>query len=231
MLVHQALNVLRGSWSSARTVWLARDAGKVFSSGALGKLNSQCSVCRVVYLPIAIAAGLTLGEFVEKVVIGEVGFEGHVSVQEGSRLLYETEDFEDNAGKTLKELGIAQGTFVNVLDDDDPHYPVSFSISGCAYSILFTLKSYMLIPWSGCSILPSDSSDSYKLGAPVPSPIPTKLPPPVADPDSDDEAVLAAPKKRSADEAGLEDDGTAKKSKVDGVLTLNDEDEDIIVLD
>ncbi|KAL8280566.1 hypothetical protein RQP46_006889 [Phenoliferia psychrophenolica] len=213
VLVHQALNVLRSSWSSARTVWLARDSHKVFSAGKLGLPNSQCSVCRVVYLPISISPSLTLGQFVKDVVVGKVGFEGHVTVQEGSRVLFESEDFEDNAQKTLVELGLAQGAFVNVLDDDDPHYPVSFSIT---------------------SILPSDSPTSFNLGAPVPSPIPMKLPPAVEEPDSDDDlaAAAAAPKKRSADDAGLDEAGTAKKSKVadEEVLVLDDDEDETIVL-
>lgn len=55
--------------------------------------------------------------------------EGHVTVQEGARVLFETEDFEDNKGKLISELGLGEGSFVVVLDDDEPRYPVSFSIS------------------------------------------------------------------------------------------------------
>ena len=138
VLVHQALNVLRNSWSSARTVWLARDGSKVFSSGKLGTPNSQCSVCRVVYLPISIASGLTLGEFAQSVVKGRVGFDEYFSIQDGARLLYETDDFEDNAEKTLAELGLSQGSFLTVVDGENPHYPVSFSITGCVPPFSFT---------------------------------------------------------------------------------------------
>ncbi|KAK4700965.1 ubiquitin-like 1-activating enzyme E1 B, partial [Phenoliferia sp. Uapishka_3] len=215
VLLHQSLHILRQSWSSARTVWFARDPKKAFSPGRLSLPNSQCSVCRVVYLPIMVASGFTLGEFVEKVVVGEMGWEGHVSVLESARLMWETEDFEDNKEKTLAELGLTLGSFINVLDDDDPHYPVSFSITGAHRN----------------SILPIDSTESYKLGATIPSPIPTKLPPPVPEPDSDEE-VLPVQKKRSAEEAGLEGEGSAKKIKVqdDGVLVLDDDDDDTIVL-
>lgn len=131
-LVHQALNVLRGSWSSARTIWLKRTPQRVFDVSPLSAPNPQCAVCRIVYVPVRVAADVTLGELVKELV-GEgkpIPFEGVVSVQEGTRLLYESEDFEDNAGKTLKELGIDEGKFVTVSDDDEPHWPVQLCIGG-----------------------------------------------------------------------------------------------------
>jgi ubiquitin-like 1-activating enzyme E1 B len=129
VLVLQSLNLLRSSWSSARMIWLARRPEKVFSVSALPSPNSQCPVCRVVYLPIALSPTLTMGQFVEQVVKGELGIEGHTTVQEGARVLYETEDFEENEDKTMVELGLTEGVFVSVLDDDEDKYPVSFSIS------------------------------------------------------------------------------------------------------
>lgn len=67
----------------------------------------------------------------------------------------------------------------------------------------------------------------------MPSQIPTKLPPPVEEPDSDDDEPLVPVRKRSADEAGLKDDPAGKKAKVggEGVIELNDDEDDIIILD
>ncbi|KAM0750516.1 hypothetical protein T439DRAFT_381188 [Meredithblackwellia eburnea MCA 4105] len=211
-LVLQALNVLRNSWDLARTVWLSRDPSKVFSSGPLSKPNSQCSVCRVVYVPISLSSKITLGQFVNKVVIGEMGWEGQVSVQEGGRGLWETDDFEDNADKTLLSLEITQGKFLTVVDDDDPHYPVSFAIG---------------------EPLLDDSEILFKLIKTLPNPIPMKAPPPPPDADSDDDlTVPAAAKKRSADEAGLDGEESNKKSKVeDGEVLVLDDDDDAILID
>lgn len=72
----------------------------------------------------------------ERVVQGELGFDGHVIIQEASRVLFETEDFEDNNEKTLEALGIREGMFINVLDDDEPRYPVAFSISPCVFNFI-----------------------------------------------------------------------------------------------
>ena len=131
VLVLQALNVLRSTWSQAKMVWLSRQPNKILSLSQLPKPNAQCSICRAVYLAIKFKEdSYTLGQLVQDVVVDKIGFEGHVIVREGSRVLFETEDFEDNAGKTVKELGLTEGVFLTVLDDDDPHYPVQFSI-GC----------------------------------------------------------------------------------------------------
>lgn len=104
-----------------------RGPKRVFSLTSLATPNPHCSVCRVVYLPIKLKEDITLGEFVKQVVVGEVGFDDHVTVSLGSRLLWETEDFEDNEKKTMKELGFTEGTFATVVDDDD-HYPIEISI-------------------------------------------------------------------------------------------------------
>jgi ubiquitin-like 1-activating enzyme E1 B len=136
-VVLQALHVLRSNWSSARMIWLARSSTKILSHTVLSTPNPYCSICKVVYVPLAISSNLTLGEFVSKLVIKELGWDGQVTVQEGARILWESEDFEDNGGKKMSELGLTEGCFVNVLDDDEPHLPVSFSISCVIFSVSF----------------------------------------------------------------------------------------------
>lgn len=128
--MQQALNILRGAWSAARTIWLKRTPQRVFDISPLSKPNPHCPVCRAVYVPVRLAEDVQLGELV-RALVGEgkpIPFEGVVSVQEGSRLLFESEDFEDNAEKTLKELAIGEGKFVTVADDDEPHWPVQLCI-------------------------------------------------------------------------------------------------------
>ncbi|CEQ39397.1 SPOSA6832_00923 [Sporobolomyces salmonicolor] len=184
VLVLQALSVLRQTWTDARSVWLKRQADKVFDVGPCSTPNPYCAVCRVVYLPVSFVEDFTLGEFVQELVVRKVGFEGSVSVQEGSRLLWESEDFENNGNKTMKELGLGEGKFVTVNDDDEPHYPVSFSVG---------------------SFLPADSPDRFALSAAVPSPIPLKAPPPAAlEPDSDSEELVISTS--AAGTAGVPED-------------------------
>lgn len=138
-LVHQALNVLRGSWNTARSIWLLRNSERVFDVSPLEPPNPHCAVCRAVYVPVRIVEDVTLGELVKTLVGSEgegkpIPFGGIISVQEGSRMLFESEDFEDNADKTLKELGIGVGKFVTISDDDEPHWPVQLCLGRYACS-------------------------------------------------------------------------------------------------
>ncbi|BGO95008.1 hypothetical protein NBRC10512_006528 [Rhodotorula toruloides] len=231
-LVHQALNVLRSDWSAARTIWLKRTSQRIFDVSPLSAPNPHCAVCRVVYVPVKVVEDATLGELVRELV-GEgkaIPFEGFVSVQEGTRLLWETEDFEDNAEKTLKELGVKEGKFVTISDDED-HWPVQLCIG-----------SYL--PASSTERIVPDTSA-------IPSPIPTRAPPPAPEADSDSSDVedlatvvegaaatgaeAGAPgakvvgKKRSAEEAGLEGEGDEGKKKKVEYLVLDDEDGDVVI--
>ncbi|GAA6059204.1 hypothetical protein JCM10212_006597 [Sporobolomyces blumeae] len=167
-IVLQSLVQLRNEWSQARSVWLNRQSDKVFDVGPCSTPNPYCAVCRVAYVPVRVKRDFTLGEFVNQVVKGRVGLgkeEGSmVSVQEASRLLFETDDFEDNAAKTLEELECGVGKFVTVEDDEEPaKWPVSFSIG---------------------AFLPDDSEARFEVDTTaVPSPIPHKpTPPPAVDP-------------------------------------------------
>lgn len=111
-------------------IWLSRQSNKIFSNSQIAGPNPYCTVCRVIYLPLKINLNkMTLGQFVDEIVRGEIGFEGHVTVMESARLIWETEDFEDNKLKSLLELGLGEGSFVNVLDDDEDSVPIIFSIS------------------------------------------------------------------------------------------------------
>lgn len=210
-----------------------RNSERVFDVSPLESPNPHCAVCRAVYVPVRIVEDVTLGELVKTLVGGEEGkpipFGGIISVQEGSRMLFESEDFEDNADKTLKELGIGVGKFVTISDDDEPHWPVQLCLgryvwparpSSCTRSrakILrqtFDLRSYL--PASSSARIEFDSSA-------IPSPIPMRAPPPEPEADSDAEEELSTVvqgaaavdpeagrpgakitgKKRTADEAGL----------------------------
>ncbi|GAA5825052.1 hypothetical protein JCM3770_004514 [Rhodotorula araucariae] len=231
-LVHQALNVLRGAWGAARTIWLKRTPQRVFDVSPLSPPNPHCAVCRVVYVPVRVARDTTLGEFVHGLV-GEakaVPFAGVVAVQEGTRLVWESDDFEDNAEKTLAELGMAEGRFVTVTDDDEPHWPVQFCIGP-------------FLPEGATPRLQPDLSA-------LPSPIPLRAPPPAPPAASDDDDDLLAAviegaaahgpeagapgavvsgKKRGADEAGLgtvvpPESAKKRREAEAGVVVLDDDD-------
>ncbi|GAA5900786.1 E1 ubiquitin-activating protein UBA2 [Sporobolomyces salmoneus] len=242
-IVLQALAHLRSDWSSARSVWLNRQSDKIFDVGPCSTPNPYCAVCRIVYVPVRFKRDVTLGEFVKAITGGEGsklslgGEEERVSIMEGSRLLFETEDFEDNGAETLEKLGCGVGKFLTVENDDDD-WPISFSIG---------------------SFLPDDSTEKFDFDlSAYPSTVPKKpAPPPSAeeeaakeskDADDDitfaiddaDEIMIIEPanaqtlqqeaiagqtgseepgritgKKRRANEAGLEESPAKKEKKVE----------------
>ncbi|GAA5826743.1 hypothetical protein JCM11251_002876 [Rhodosporidiobolus azoricus] len=246
-LVQQSLHLLRGGSnlaSTAKNIFLKRTEQRIFDVNNLSAPNPYCAVCRVVYAPVRVKEDVTLGELVKELVGEEkpVPFGGFISVQEGTRLMWETEDFEDNGEKTLKELECGEGKFVTINDDED-HWPV-----------VLCLGSY----------LPADHANRIEItprsdgSSPIPSSIPTKAPPPAApgaEEDEDDEPLFAAPtgtaddldiviegglavdpeagapgakitgKKRSADEAELGTEGEAKKKKEE------EKDGDAVIID
>ncbi|GAA6023410.1 hypothetical protein JCM11491_006462 [Sporobolomyces phaffii] len=174
-IVLQALAHLRSDWSSARSVWLNRQSDKVFDVGPCSTPNPYCAVCRIVYVPIRFKRDFTLGEFAKAVSGGSTGEgtlnlggeEERISVMEGTRLLFETEDFEDNADEGLEKLGCGVGKFLTV-ENDDNDWPVSFSIG---------------------SFLPDDSANRFELDlSAYPSTMPKKPAPP---PSAEEEAAKA----------------------------------------
>ncbi|GAA6042460.1 hypothetical protein JCM8097_008469 [Rhodosporidiobolus ruineniae] len=204
-LVQQSLHFLRYHGTSsanqlskkAKNIWLTRSAARVTDVNSLSAPNPQCAVCRAVYAPVQVVEDLTLREFVEGLT-GEgkaVPFEGMVSVQEGGRILWETEELEDNGGKTMKELGVGAGAFVTVQGEDEE--PAKWPVVFCFGDFLPTSSSERI------HLLPLPS------GAPsIPSPIPTRAPPPAPaskdDTDDDDEPLAVSGS--GAGLGGTEDD-------------------------
>ncbi|SCZ96750.1 BZ3500_MvSof-1268-A1-R1_Chr4-1g06683 [Microbotryum saponariae] len=229
VLVLQALNVLRNDWVTAKMVYLSRNSGRVFNPIELLVPNEHCSICRTVYVPIHAKASATLGEFVTQLVEKELGWKGFVSIAQGSRVLYEREDFEDNEDKTLVELGVGEGSFLTVMEDEEEPqpWPVVFSIG---------------------SSLSDEVSETFKVDGEIPSPIPRKAPKPIAKEDLDDaqkddddefiitevDATTTTTKKkgvkRTAVEADLEGDEKTQ-SKVQKVVEGGEVEEEVLVLD
>jgi ubiquitin-like 1-activating enzyme E1 B len=137
--------------TTAKNIWLKRNPNRIFDVSTLSPSNPLCAVCRVVYAPVAFVPSLTLGEFVstligaDKPVNFACGPDALVSITEGSRLVYETEEFEDNAGREMRELGLGEGKFVTVETEEDEEgkgrWPVVFCVA--AYVLLFFPLSFL----------------------------------------------------------------------------------------
>ncbi|SCV74448.1 BQ2448_8087 [Microbotryum intermedium] len=235
VLVLQALNVLRDDWVTAKMVYLSRTSTKVFGPSQLLLPNDQCSICRTVYVPVQAQASSTLGQFVQDVVEKEVGWKGFILIAQGSRVLYERDDFEDNEDTTLIELGVGEGTFLTVMEDEEEPQP---------WPVVFFV-------WVSRSTLSDDASTRFKLGTEIPCPIPRKAPKPIVkddevDSDLEDDATttkrtepLALTNKkgtkRTAEEAELEhgerEGVTLMPVKVTKLVKVRQETEGVLVID
>jgi ubiquitin-like 1-activating enzyme E1 B len=168
-IVLQSLAHLKNEWNLARSVWLNRQSDKIFDVGPCSTPNPFCAVCRIVYVPMRFKKDLKLGEFVKAITnsskeeegsLNLGGEEERISIMEGTRLLFETEDFEDNETEQLVEsLNCGIGKFLTV-ENDDNDWPISFSIG---------------------SFLPEDSTERFQFDlSNFPSKIPKKPTPPPA---------------------------------------------------
>lgn len=134
LCVLQAFKVLREDYKSARMVFLSRSADRAFSAEKLSPPNPECEVCGVARVSIeADVNRATIGDLVEKVLRGGLGYGEELSVLTG-QLLYDA-DFDDNLDVTLAELGFGEETFVTVVDEDEeaPRLNLVIAVTNTAF--------------------------------------------------------------------------------------------------
>lgn len=119
LCVLQAFKVLREDYKSARMVFLSRSADRAFSAEKLSPPNPGCEICGVARTGIeADITRATLGDLVEKVLRGALGYGEEVCVLVGQALLFDA-DFDDNLETPLCDLGFGEETFVTVKDEGE----------------------------------------------------------------------------------------------------------------
>ncbi|KAF8461396.1 hypothetical protein BDZ91DRAFT_772845 [Kalaharituber pfeilii] len=116
--VLQSFKVLRGELESARMVFLSRSSERVFSTEKLSRPNPSCEVCGVARLTLeADLSRATLSDLVESYLKEGLGYQEEISVLT-DQLLYDP-DFDDNLEMRLVDLGIKEGVFVTVIDENE----------------------------------------------------------------------------------------------------------------
>jgi ubiquitin-like 1-activating enzyme E1 B len=101
-------------------VFLSRQPNKVFSTEKLRPPNPYCVVSGVSRTILSVnPTQFTLGNLVEDVIKNNeyLNYESDVTII-SSTLLYDS-DFDDNMTKSLGELGVRNGSFLTVIDDED----------------------------------------------------------------------------------------------------------------
>ncbi|KAF8421605.1 putative ubiquitin-like activating enzyme [Tirmania nivea] len=116
--VLQAFKVLRQDLSSARMVFLSRSSERVFSTERLSAPNPSCDICGVARVTVEVdLSRATLGDLIKGYLKKGLGYGDEISVLT-DQLLYDT-DFDDNVDNELTTMGVKEGTFITVMDDND----------------------------------------------------------------------------------------------------------------
>ena len=116
--VLQAFKVLRQDLSSARMVFLSRSSERIFSTEKLSAPNPSCDICSVARATVEVdLSRATLGDLVEGYLKKGLGYGDEISVLT-DQLLYDP-DFDDNMDTEFTSIGVKEGTFITVIDDNE----------------------------------------------------------------------------------------------------------------
>ncbi|KAG4304051.1 hypothetical protein PORY_002574 [Pneumocystis oryctolagi] len=116
--VLQAFHILSNNLNSLRTVFYSRRPEKIFNTEPAHPPNPQCKICGVPRSIFSVDIHLTtLKDLITDVLQGELKYGKEISII-SDRLLYDIE-FEDNFDKLLKDVGIQNGTFLTIIDEED----------------------------------------------------------------------------------------------------------------
>ncbi|KAL9096865.1 MAG: hypothetical protein Q9165_000829 [Trypethelium subeluteriae] len=197
LCVLQAFKVLRGDLQKARMVFLTRSTERIISSESLRPPQPDCAVCGVAQASVQVdTSKATLNDIVDSALREQLGYGEEFSVSNDAGVLYDPE-YEDNLGKTLKDLGVAEGQFLVIVDDalENPRVNLVLAI---------TAKE------------PGDDARAIVFPEKVEIPLrpPTDLPTTTNGANGEAVAGTAGKRKRQADEADLEEEQTKKRGKV-----------------
>ncbi|KAK7204498.1 SMT3/SUMO-activating complex, catalytic component UBA2 [Myxozyma melibiosi] len=215
LCVTQAFKILNNDLEHAKMVYISQPPARMLSAGTLPPANVHCGVCGIARAAISVdPEKLTLGDFLEKVLKSKLGYSEEVSIVT-SKLLYDIE-FDDNLEKTFVELGVSDGSFITIMDEEEPEDGSPGRVN---------LEFIVLAKGDKNG---DAEGDAYVLDQ-IPE-IPKK-PKAEKEPASEDEGMIvasAAPK-RKADEISGDDTNLNKKSKTDGngdsaTIVIDDED-------
>lgn len=220
LCVLQAFKVFREQLLKAKMVFLTRGTERVISSESLRPPNPRCATCGVAYATLVVdIKRAKLSDLVEDVLKVQLGYGEDFSVKRDNDLLYDVDE-DIHLDKTFEELGLKADTFITVFDeaDDDAKVDVVFSV--IEHEASEDAKPIAL-------------NEELKIAKKPKAPTPE-----INGNASTNGTALAASSltngttngsKRTANEAGLDEDIVRKKGKVFEVPKKDDD--DLIVLD
>ena len=134
LCVLEAFKVMRGDHHKAKTIFLTKGETRAFTSEPLRPPNPDCGVCGVATSRLEVdPARATLNDLVQDVLKIQLDYGDDLTVTNEVGTVYDP-DLEDNLEKKLDHLGIKDGSFLTIIDDDDadPRVNLQFAISSKA---------------------------------------------------------------------------------------------------
>jgi ubiquitin-like 1-activating enzyme E1 B len=229
LCVLQAFKVMRNQLDKARFSFLTRSTDRVIASEALQKPNPHCATCGVAYATLYVdTKRAKLSNLVEDVLRGQLGYGEYFSVNRESELLYDIDE-DVHLDKTFAELHIKPDSFITVSDEAD---------QDCKVDVVFSIIEQEVKGDAKLISLPTELNIPKKPAKPIPATNGHAIPKGKIDATMNGFTTSKnnGTTKRTADDAGLEDELVRKKGKVmeemngnDDVITI--EDDGAIVLD
>ncbi|KAK3203694.1 hypothetical protein GRF29_106g342676 [Pseudopithomyces chartarum] len=227
--VLQAFKVMRNELNKAKMVFLAPNGTeRRLTTEALSPPNPTCPVCSVAQSTLLVDANrATLNDLVESVLRLRLGYGEEFSINSEAGLLYDPEE-DTNLQKTFTDLGLKNDTSITIIDDADEDAKVNLVLHISEQSLDAEAKPIDLaqnpdIPLKPKAASPTATNDDAQ---PVVSNGLTN--------GVTNDATSGL--KRTADQAGLEDELIKKKGKVvakpdDDVVLVDDANDGIILID
>ncbi|KAI4946223.1 hypothetical protein J4E86_008927 [Alternaria arbusti] len=229
LCVLQAFKVMRDQLDKAKMVFLTRSTERVISSESLRPPNPQCATCGVCYATLHVdTPRAKLSDLINMVLKEKLGYGEEFSVKRDSDILYDMDE-DIHLDKTFEELNLKNDTFLTVSDDSEEDAKVDLVL---------------------CIIRTEFTENANPIRLPDEIKIPTK--PKAPAPETNGHATVNGTAtngvtngsthgaaKRTASQAGLEDDLVRKKGKVmeesqkkdDSHITIEDDKDGAIVID
>lgn len=90
--------------------------------------NPNCPICSVAHGRLQFdPENATISNLVEDVLQSQLGYGEEVSISTEQGIIYDL-DLEDNLPKKLSDLGITDGTFITVVDEEDKEPRVNLEL-------------------------------------------------------------------------------------------------------
>lgn len=226
--VLQAFKVMRDELNKAKMVFLAPNGTeRRLTTEALAPPNPSCPVCSVAQSTIVVdPKRATLNDLVEGVLRLRLGYGEEFSINSEAGLLYDPEE-DANLQKTFTDLGLKNDSSITIIDDADEDAKVNLVLHISEMELDSEAKPIDLAQDPTIPLKPKTAPSETNGDA---RPIVTN--------GLTNGVTNGATNglKRTADQAGLEDDLVKKKGKVavqpdDDLVVVNDANDGIILID